>query len=53
MEPGLYILDRAAMKAFLEPCLPMNDAICLAMGRAVLEYSEQTMAAWTAIFCHL
>jgi hypothetical protein len=53
MEPGLYILDGAAMKAFLEPCLPMNDATRSATGRAVLEDGEQTMAAWTAIFRHL
>ena len=27
MEPGMYILDGSASKAFLEPCLPMRDAI--------------------------
>jgi hypothetical protein len=53
MEPGLYILDGAAMKAFLEPCLPMNNATHLAMRRAVLEDGKQTIAAWTAIFRHL
>jgi len=26
MEPGMYILDGSALKAFLEPCLPMRDA---------------------------
>ncbi len=53
MEPGMYILDGAAMKAFLEPCLPMKDATHLAMGRVVLKDGEQTMAAWTTIFRHL
>ncbi len=53
MEPGMYILDGAAMKAFLEPCLPMKDATHSATGRAVLEDSKQTMAAWMAIYRHL
>ncbi len=53
MEPGMYILDGAAMKAFLEPCLPMKNATRLATGRAVLEDGEQTMVAWMAIFRHL
>ena len=26
MEPGMYILDGLALKAFLEPCLPRRDA---------------------------
>ncbi len=53
MELGLYILDRVAMKAFLEPCLPMEDMTRLATRRAVLEDGKQTMAAWMAIFRHL
>jgi hypothetical protein len=53
MEAGMYILDEGAMKAYLEPCLPMEDATRSATGKAVLEDGEQTMEAWTAIFCHL
>ncbi len=53
MEPGMYILDGAAMKAFLELCLPMKDTTRLAMGRVVLEDGKQTMAAWMATFRHL
>jgi hypothetical protein len=45
MEPGLYILDGAAMKAYMEPCLPMEDVTRSVTGRAVLEDSEQTMEA--------
>ena len=53
MEPGMYILDGSALKAFLEPCLPMRDATQSVTGRAVLDDGEQTMEAWTAIFRHL
>ena len=53
MEPGMYILDGSSSKAFLEPCLPMRDALQSVTGRAVLEDGEQTMEAWTAIFRHL
>jgi hypothetical protein len=53
MEAGMYILDEGAMKAYLQPCLPMEDATCLATGKAVLDNGEQTIEAWTAIFCHL
>ena len=53
MEPGMYILDGSALKAFLEPCLPMRDATQSVMERAVLEDGKQTMEAWTAIFRHL
>ncbi len=30
MDAGMYILDGGAMKAFLEPCLPIEDATCSA-----------------------
>ena len=43
MEPGLYILDGLALKAFLEPCLPMRDVTRSVTGRAVLEDGKQTM----------
>ena len=52
-EPGMYILDGSALKAFLETCLPMRDATRSVTGRADLEDGEQTMEAWTAIFRHL
>jgi hypothetical protein len=49
----MYILNEGAMKAYLEPCLPMEDATHSATGKAVLEDREQTMEAWMAIFRHL
>ena len=53
MEPGMYILDGLALKAFLEPCLPMRDATQSVTGRAVLEDDKQTMEDWRAIFHHV
>jgi hypothetical protein len=53
MEVGMYILDEGVMKAYLKPCLPMEDATRSATGKAVLEDGEQRMEAWMAIFCHL
>ena len=53
MELGMYILDGLALKAFLEPCLPMRDATQSVTGRAVLEDGKQTMEDWRAIFHHL
>ncbi len=45
IEAGMYILDEGMMKAYLEPCHPMEDATRLATGKAVLEDGEQTMEA--------
>ena len=40
MEPGMYILDGAAMKAFLEPRLRVRDGTHSVMGRAILVLSK-------------
>ena len=31
MEPGLYILDGPALKAYLEPCLPMSLGLFMSL----------------------
>jgi len=40
MEPGMYILDGAAMKAFLEPRLRVRYGTHSVMGRAILVLSK-------------
>jgi hypothetical protein len=53
MEPGFYIINQAAQKAYLDPFLPLANGMYSRTGRSVLADGEQTLDAWAAIFCHL
>jgi hypothetical protein len=53
MEPGFYIVNQAAQKAYFDPFLLLADGIYSRTGRSILADREQTLDAWAAIFCHL